>query len=210
MTSYLYERKVRISDYLRFAEPFRDELRENAKRLATEAGLEIEFIRKRSFRKEDPVKEIRARRGEHPGLVAIFSAMELYSTYIPWHDTQTGRTFLKPDGGKCLHYYFYFVDEELGLRYVRMPTGCPAGCRSTSTVTIGLPTYCANAASTSPCWTTLSTAPGLWSWCRTRFRTSPICGFRTVGAIGRSALWNLSASSYLLSGEAGVAGFQRP
>ena len=34
MTSYLYERKVRIFDYRRFAEPFRDELRENAERLS--------------------------------------------------------------------------------------------------------------------------------------------------------------------------------
>jgi putative NADH-flavin reductase len=53
MTSYLYERKVRIFDYPRFAEPFRDQLRENAERLAAEAGIEIEFIRKRNVRKED-------------------------------------------------------------------------------------------------------------------------------------------------------------
>ena len=127
MTSYLNERRVRIFDYPRFAEPFRDELRENAKRLATEAGLEIEFVRKRNFRKEDRVKEILARRGDQAGLVAIFSAMEPCSTYKPWHDKQTGRTFLKPDDGKCLHYYFYFLDEELGLVYVRVPTWLP--CR---------------------------------------------------------------------------------
>ena len=122
MTSYLNERGVRIFDYPRFAEPFRDELRENAERLATEAGLEIEFVRKRNFRKEDRVKEILARRGDQAGLVAIFSAMEPCSTYKPWHDKQTGRTFLKPDDGKCLPYYFYFLDEELGLVYVRVPT----------------------------------------------------------------------------------------
>jgi hypothetical protein len=127
MTSYLYERKVRIFDYPRFAEPFRDELRENAERLAAEAGIEIEFLRKRNVRKEDRVKEILARRGEHPGLVCVLSAMEPCSTYKPWHDKQSGRTFLKPDNGKCLHYYFYFIDEELGLCYVRVPTWLP--CR---------------------------------------------------------------------------------
>ena len=127
MTSYLYERQVRIFDYSRFAEPFRDQLRENAERLAAEAGLEIEFVRKRNFRKEDRVKEILARRGEQPGLVAIFSAMEPCSTYKPWHDKQTGKTLLKPDDGKCLHYYFYFIDQELGLCYVRVPTWLP--CR---------------------------------------------------------------------------------
>ena len=127
MTSYLNERQLRIFDYPRFAEPFREQLRENAERLAAEAGIEIEFIRKGNFSKEKRVKEVLARRGEHPGLVAILSAMELCSSYKPWHDKQTGRAFLKPDSGECLHYYFYFMDKELGLCYVRVPTWLP--CR---------------------------------------------------------------------------------
>jgi hypothetical protein len=127
MTSYLYKRKLRIFDYPRFAEPFRDKLRENAERLVAEAGIEIEFIRKRNVRKEDRVKEVLTRRGDHCGLVCILSAMEPCSTYKPWRDKQTGKTFLKPDDGKCLHYYFYFIDEELGLCYVRVPTWLP--CR---------------------------------------------------------------------------------
>jgi hypothetical protein len=106
---------MRIFDYPKFAEPFRGQLHENAERLAAEAGIEIEFLSKRNTRKEDRVKEAAARRGEHPGLVCILSAMEPCSTYKPWHDKQTGKTFLKPDDGKRLHYYFYFIDEELGL-----------------------------------------------------------------------------------------------
>jgi hypothetical protein len=127
MTSYLYSKKVRIFDYPRFAEPFRDQLRDNAERLAAENGITIEFIRKRSIRKEDRVKEILAVRGDHPGLVCIFSVMEPCSTYKPWHNKQTGRTYLQPDDGKCLHYYFYVIDDQLGLCYVRVPTWLP--CR---------------------------------------------------------------------------------
>jgi hypothetical protein len=58
MTSYLYEHKVRIFDYPKFAEPLRDILRENAERLAAENGIEIEFLLKRNVRKEDRVKEL--------------------------------------------------------------------------------------------------------------------------------------------------------
>jgi hypothetical protein len=43
----------------------------------------------------------------------------------PWHDKTTHKTFLKPNTSKCLHYYFYFIDETLGLCYVRVPTWCP-------------------------------------------------------------------------------------
>ncbi|HEY6844763.1 MAG TPA: hypothetical protein VI320_00985 [Terracidiphilus sp.] len=48
--------------------------------------------------------------------------MEPCSSYKPGHDKQTGRTFLKPDSGESLHYSFYFMDKELGLRQVRVPT----------------------------------------------------------------------------------------
>src|SRR5215471_10175541 len=125
MTAYLKARQIRIFDYPRFAQPLRDALRENAERLAAEHGLEIMFIRKKNFRKEDRVKEILTKRGNHPGLVCIFSAMEPCGTYQPWHDKKSGKTFLRPADGKCLHYYFYFIDEELGLGYVRVPTWCP-------------------------------------------------------------------------------------
>ena len=71
MTSYLYERKIRIFDYPRFAEPYRNRLRENAERLAAENGIEIEFLRQRNVRKEDRVKQVLAQRGQYPGLVCI-------------------------------------------------------------------------------------------------------------------------------------------
>ena len=127
MTSYLYQHEIRIFDYPRFAEPFRNLLRENAARIAADNGLEIEHIGKKNFRKDDKIKKVLQKRGDHPGLVWIFSAMEPCATYKPWHDKQSGRTYLKPDQAKCLHYYFYFIDEELGLCYVRVPTWLP--CR---------------------------------------------------------------------------------
>ena len=51
--------------------------------------------------------------------------MEPCSAYKPWHDKKTGQTYLKFDSGKCIHYYFYFIDEQLGLCYLRVPTWCP-------------------------------------------------------------------------------------
>lgn len=87
--------------------------------------MEIEFIRKVSVRKESIISEKIEKRGNDPGIVHIISAMETCNTYKPWHDKTTGKTFLKPDTSKCLHYYFYFIDEQLGLGYVRVPTWCP-------------------------------------------------------------------------------------
>jgi len=125
MGGFLSYNQIRIFDYPRFAEPLRDELRDNAERVANESGLEIEFIRKKNFRKEDRIRDILATKGNHPGLVHIFSAMEPCQTYKPWHDKQTHKTFLRAADGKCLHYYFYLIDEDFGLCYVRVLTRCP-------------------------------------------------------------------------------------
>ncbi len=126
MTGYLYTHQIRIFDYAKWAEPLREAIRQNMERLAADDGIEIEFVRsKRSFRKEQRVKEILKQRGEEPGLVCILSAMEPCGTYKPWHDKRTHKTYLKPKDGKCLHYYVYLIDEDLGLCYVRVPTWCP-------------------------------------------------------------------------------------
>src|SRR5436309_3402294 len=76
MSAHLRAQNIRIFDYPRFAEPLRDKIRQNAERVAQENGLEIEFIRKSNLRKEARVQQILAERGEHAGLVHIFSAME--------------------------------------------------------------------------------------------------------------------------------------
>lgn len=125
MTAFLSARQIRIFDYARFAEPLRDRVRERAAALARAAGITIEHIAKNHIRKEEVVAKVLARRGDHPGLVHVISAMEACDSYKPWHDKRTHRNFLRPDSGKCLHYYFYFVDAELGLIYLRVPTWCP-------------------------------------------------------------------------------------
>ena len=126
MTAFFYARQIKIFDYTDFAQKLRDKVRENAERIAQENAIEIEFIRKiDAFRKESRIKDIIKERGEQPGLVHIFSAMEACMSYKPWHDKKTGKTFLKYDPGKCLHYYFYFIDKTFGLCYLRVPTWAP-------------------------------------------------------------------------------------
>lgn len=126
MTDYLYTRNIRIFDYPQFAQGLRTALEENIRRVAADNGVQIEFVRKlKAFRKEDRIKQILKDRGAHPGIVHVFSAMESCHSYKPWHDKKTGKTFLKNDSGKCLHYYIYFIDKELGLCFLRIPTWCP-------------------------------------------------------------------------------------
>jgi hypothetical protein len=126
MTSYLNAHHIKIFDYTKvFADPLREQLRKNAHDIADAHGIAIEHVNKSNIRKEDLVAKVIAQRGKHPGLVHILSAMEACSAYEPWHDKNSHKTFLRPTPGKCLHYYFYFIDEVVGLCYLRVPTWCP-------------------------------------------------------------------------------------
>jgi hypothetical protein len=127
MTSFLYAHGIRIFDYPRFAEPLRDRIRERVQEVCTATGVEIEHVNKSHIRKEDLVARVLAERGDTPGLVHVISAMESCPSYKPWMDKSNGHMYLRPTQGKCLHYYVYFIDEDLGLCFLRVPTWAPFG-----------------------------------------------------------------------------------
>jgi len=126
MMTYLSSRQVRYFDYPNYFKPMGEEIKANAERLAAEHGLAIEYIRSsKAFRKEERVCNILAQRGTQPGLVHLFSVLETCAAFTPWHDKATGKTGLRYKDGKCVHYYFYFLDEQFGLCYLRVPTWAP-------------------------------------------------------------------------------------
>ncbi len=108
LTAYMYQNNIRIFDYAKFAEPYRDELKQNAQRIAESAGLEIEYIRSSGVRKEAVIESILKKRGTHPGIVHIISVMEACTSYKPWHDKVTGKTFFEIRPGKMPHLLFLF------------------------------------------------------------------------------------------------------
>jgi len=123
MTGYLYKNNILIFSYKKFVVSLRDKLKSHAEQLASSNGLRVDFIRSRKERKEDIVRKHFD--GKKTGLVYILSAMEACPSYIPWHDKMSHKNYVKGSQGKCLHYYFYFNDPDIGFGYVRVPTWCP-------------------------------------------------------------------------------------
>lgn len=126
MTNLLYRKNYMLNDITQFTNPLRNELHKNTKKIAKAANIEIHPVRNsKQVRKEDFVKEQIKQRGVKSGLVCILSAMENCPNYKATTDKSTGRTYLKMVGGRCIHFYFYFLDPEYGLCYLRVPTWCP-------------------------------------------------------------------------------------
>lgn len=125
-TWQLTRRGLQVSDFKEFVKGLTKTISQHAERLAEENGLTIEYIRRiGAFRKEDRIQQILTERGTHPGLVHIFKALETCTTFEARHSRRSGKDFLRPGSGKCLHYYFYFIDPDLGLCHLRVPTWAP-------------------------------------------------------------------------------------
>ena len=124
ITEYFCSHGLLLKDFTQWAEPLTQRIRDNAERLASEAGLEIQYLRKTTTDKEKLVQEILRERGNHPGLVCVFSVTERCSTYKPRWGAGRSPSLCSIEA-RCLHYYFYFIDEEFGLCFVRVPTWAP-------------------------------------------------------------------------------------
>lgn len=126
MMNLLNRKGILYKDYPKFVAPYRNEVHKNAEAISQAEQVPIEFIRNsKKVRKEDLVQKQIEQSVKKTGLVCILSAMERCNNYRYKYDRVNQKSLLVSTGGKCLHYYFYFIDSELGLCYLRVPTWCP-------------------------------------------------------------------------------------
>jgi hypothetical protein len=177
MEKFLRTQGILLKDYTQWALPLAGQLKARAASLAAEAGISIEFLRKK-VRKENRVQEVLAQRGNHPGLVCVFSALERCDTYR-LHKNRDGRWGLRPDSGKCLHYYFYFMDPRWDSAFCGCRPGLLSGCSFILTVTTGWRGYWSGRKSAIDCWTMRSSTSPIGS----EHKRLPIaCGSRNCTA----------------------------
>jgi hypothetical protein len=83
MSGYLNSQGIKIFDYAKFAEPYRDAIKKNIDTIVSESGVSVEYVKKAGVRKETIVSGVLKKRGDHPGIVHILSTLEMCNTYKP-------------------------------------------------------------------------------------------------------------------------------
>jgi hypothetical protein len=115
--------KIRRCDFMAFAERQSETLVDRAKRAAEEAGVEYRFL-KGSHRKDKLVDEILRQRSDLvEGLIAVFGCMECCPSFKLVHGQ--GRPRLVAARRQQRVLYFYSLDPQLGLIYIRLTTWFP-------------------------------------------------------------------------------------
>jgi hypothetical protein len=125
LMGYLSRHNILLKDFKAYSKELAQLLKENAKLVAELEGAHYEYLDSPKIRKEAKVKQIIEQRGDHPGLVAVITTLEVDNSYDVQVDQIENRLTLVSRRRKCLHIYFYAIDEQLGLCYFRVQTFFP-------------------------------------------------------------------------------------
>jgi hypothetical protein len=125
MQRYLIRVGVLLKDFAAFAAGWTERVRAAAHQLAERSGRPLLYLHGSTERKEVLARDQARREGLHSGLIGIWSVVEPCLTYFVRRDRAQKKLVLHLGPGKCLHYYFYFLHEQLGLLHLRLQTWFP-------------------------------------------------------------------------------------
>ena len=125
MMRYLSRTGVLLKDFAAFAALWTERVRAAAHQLAEQSGRPLTYLHGSSQRKELLARDQARHDGLSVGLIGIWSVVEPCLTYFVRRDREQKQLVLRLEPGKCLHYYFYFLHEQLGLLHLRLQTWFP-------------------------------------------------------------------------------------
>ena len=117
--TFLLRQGIRFSDFARYVWEITDRVKKHAKRIAKEAGRPFIYQAEVVRGKDDLARAIAKRDGITKGLVCVLSTLEMAKSFA----FINGRII--PHRRKCLHFYFYLIDTELGFMHVRLQSWFP-------------------------------------------------------------------------------------
>jgi hypothetical protein len=123
--AFLHHQGALKKDFELFAREVTTLIRDETESLATSIGRPTSYLQSSAVRKEDVARQLLK---EHPvdsGLVCILSCVEPCMTWQMCRSKREQSQELRRRHGKCLHYYFYFLDPAFGWMHVRLQTWMP-------------------------------------------------------------------------------------
>ena len=123
--SFLRNQGTLKKDFGVFAEGLTTMIREEVESTAKSLDRPTSYLHSSTVRKEDVARKLLK---EHPvktGLVCILSCVEPCMTWQVFRSKKEQTQELRRRPGKCLHYYFYFLDPSFGWMHVRLQTWMP-------------------------------------------------------------------------------------
>jgi len=127
---FLCTQGVLLKDFKGYVSGVSGELKAHAQGVAEEAGRPYLYLASATTKaqgksKEDLAREIAEGDGITEGLICVLSVLEPCRSFTVQGNRETHRLEVVRRNRKCLHFYFYFIDAELGLIHVRLQSWFP-------------------------------------------------------------------------------------
>lgn len=122
---FLRRQGVLKKEFGRFVEQVTGMIREEAEQTAAALGRPVAYLESSKTRKEDFARGLLQQHPTDDGLVCVLKCVEPCRTWQVFRSKQEQTQVLRRRTGKCLHYYFYFLDPELGWSHLRVQTWMP-------------------------------------------------------------------------------------
>jgi hypothetical protein len=125
MMAYLWQQQVLLKDFKTFAGNITAQVRQAAEETAVSQGRPLEYLHNSDMAKEDWARKVAKRDGIQQGLIGVLKSVECCRSFEVGPNRAEKKLELRSKPSKCLHYYHYFMDPEIGVTYVRLQTWFP-------------------------------------------------------------------------------------
>jgi hypothetical protein len=125
MLGYLWQRQVLLKDFKAYAGNITAQVRTAAEEVAQDQGRPIVYLHNSQMDKEAWARDLAKRDGIRHGLIGVLKSVENCWSYTVGPNRDKKQLELRGGPSRCLHYYHYFQDPEVGLGYVRLQTWFP-------------------------------------------------------------------------------------
>lgn len=124
--SYCYQQRLLFKDFPAHAETLTHTFRTQT--LQQRGDVPLQYLDTPDVDKEAIALELARRNGRSQGRLALLTCLESGLTYR-LRKNQDGLVEPRKEKTRCLHYYHYFLHEQLGLGYVRIQSWFPFSVR---------------------------------------------------------------------------------
>jgi hypothetical protein len=125
MVNFLWQERVLLKDFKGYASAITERVRQAGEEVAVRQGRPVEYFASSKTDKDAWARATAQRDGIRQGLIGVVKCVEPCWSFEIHRDREKKQIDLRGFEGKCLHYYHYFQDPELGLLHVRLQTWFP-------------------------------------------------------------------------------------
>lgn len=125
MATFLGTTRVMLKDFHDWAAEKTERIRQSTQELAARLGRDVVYVHSSNASKEQLAREIAEREGVSEGLVCVLSCVEPCYSFQVSRNRERKQLELGYGARKCLHYYFYLRDPQMGWLHVRLQTWAP-------------------------------------------------------------------------------------